>query len=141
MKARTNMKNLRFNFRRNREAELQPPLQSEVDLNAVLLHEQARTDRSGRGFAELVFECHDMNQALIQRLWTVIHRRVRRTDIIGWIPQQGIGIVLPETSGAGAWKLADDIHQLLHLPLRSLPCQVYDYPSERFEHESSLVAG
>ena len=134
------MKNSRFSFRRKREAELRSPIHSEVDLNAVLLYEQARSDRSGRGFAELVFECHNMNQAFIQRLWAVIHNRVRRTDIIGWIPERGIGIVLPETSGAGAWKLADDIHQLLHLPVRSLPCKVYDYPAERFEYESSSLA-
>lgn len=136
------MKNLRFNFSPNRAAELRSPLHSDVDLNAALLHEQARSDRSGRGFAELVFECQGMDQTIIQRLWTVIHRRVRRTDIIGWISNQGIGIVLPETSGAGAWKLADDIHQLMHRPLRSLPCKVYDYPAERIAHESlSIAAG
>jgi hypothetical protein len=135
------MNNLRFNFSRSREAEPQSPMHSEVDLNAVLLYEQARSDRTGRGFAELVFECQDLSQSTIQRLWTVIHHRVRRIDVIGWLPQRGIGIVLPETSGEGAWKLAGDIQQLMNLPLQALPCKVYDYLSRRFEHEPSLVAG
>jgi hypothetical protein len=65
---------------------------------------------------------------------------VRRTDVIGWIPARGIGVVLPETSGTGAWKLADDIHRLMHLTRRWLPCMVYDYPAERFEHESSSLS-
>lgn len=129
------MNNFRFNFNRSREAELRSPMHSEVDLNAVLMYEQTRSDRSGRDFAKLVFACDGMNQAGIRRLWTVIHHRVRCTDVVGWIPNLGIGIVLPETSGAGAWKLADDIHQLMNLPARSLSCKVYNYPSGSFEPE------
>ena len=134
------MKNLQFNFNRSREAELRLPRHSKVDLNAVIMYEQIRSDRSGRDFAKLVFECHGMKQAVIQRLWTVIHSRVRCTDVVGWIPNLGIGIVLPETSGEGAWKLADDIHQLMNLPARSLSCKVYNYPSMRFAPELSSLA-
>lgn len=135
------MKKLQFSFNRRGEAAPWPLAASEVDLNAALLYEQARSDRSGRNFAKLVFECHDMNQAAIQRLWTVIHHRVRCTDVVGWIPNLGIGIVLPETSGKGAWKIADDIHQLMNLPARSLSCKVYSYPSGSFEPELLSLAG
>ena len=58
----------------------------------------------------------------------VLEMRVRESDIAGWFGESVIGIILPETAAAGAWKLAEDLQSAFDLQRISAEFQVYAYP-------------
>ncbi len=105
------------------------------EFRTFLEYERARVDRYGSEFSLLVF---DLNQSrdkflLSGRLAWVLNRRMRLTDMIGWYAKNRLGVFLPGTPAAGAWKLAHDISQLIDLPLETLNCTVYSYPIEEYQ--------
>jgi lipopolysaccharide/colanic/teichoic acid biosynthesis glycosyltransferase len=61
----------------------------------------------------------------------ILGSRLRSTDEVGWFDDQQVGVVLPATPAAGAWKVADDV--CLKFPENTPPpiCSVYSFPSDK----------
>ena len=59
----------------------------------------------------------------------VLQRRVRESDTAGWLDERKAGVILPETSPAGAWKLAGDLDSALADRGLRAQCDVYVYPT------------
>lgn len=101
-----------------------------ADIRLSLQRERARSDRTGEVFALLVVECEGGGRpyTLLHNLWSMIYRRIRCTDDMGWLDSKSIAIVLPGTPPEGAWRLAEDIRKRMDSSLLSLNCKVYFYP-------------
>ena len=54
---------------------------------------------------------------------------VGESDIAGWFAPGVIGIILPDTAPAGAWRLAEDLHRRFDERKVRVQFQVYAYPS------------
>jgi lipopolysaccharide/colanic/teichoic acid biosynthesis glycosyltransferase len=76
-------------------------------------------------------EC--LNSETTSKVSRVIERRIRETDTAGWYSKRTIGLILPETPAAGAWKLADDLCKLLPKNVSRPVCTVYEYPADADE--------
>lgn len=100
------------------------------DFQQVLLQERRTADQTGEEFSLLVFEFGGAASGddPAQQLWQVIHRRVRRTDKLGWLSKQSLGLILPETPFAGGRKVAEDICRILDIAMPSLSCKILTYP-------------
>jgi lipopolysaccharide/colanic/teichoic acid biosynthesis glycosyltransferase len=100
-------------------------------LHGLLDHERARCDRNGRQFAVVVFDLAKVpgNGAAHQRLGGVLTDRLRRTDACGYLDDERLAALLPDTELEPAWTVANDIHRATLTTLPGLACAVYAYPS------------
>lgn len=100
-------------------------------MRVVLERERQRADRGGTGFAlltlNLTSHCQPNELAVVAE---VTCGRIRLTDDAGLLGRNQIGIALPETSAAGAWKLASDICDALPHSVRRPHCEVFVYPAD-----------
>jgi lipopolysaccharide/colanic/teichoic acid biosynthesis glycosyltransferase len=105
---------------------------SPEQLRAVLDRERARADRTGDRLSLLTFtpRTPESTAELPPCLARILNQRLRATDEVGWLDDQQVGVVLPNTPGPGAWRLADDV--CLQVPEEVPPpiCNVFCYPSE-----------
>lgn len=103
-----------------------------VEMAQLLERERDRTDRSGTPFAMIVFRAdnagtrRDVHASLLQ----VLAERLRISDEFGYLDRWRLAIVLPATSPAGAWTVADDVSLKLPADLPLPQCDVYAYPGE-----------
>ncbi|HLJ96389.1 MAG TPA: sugar transferase, partial [Gemmataceae bacterium] len=105
-----------------------------VELRRILERERARADRTGDNLSLLTLVPPHAEEA--SATWTflakVLKARLRTTDEAGWLDSNcRIGVVLPNTAGPGAWKLADDVCHEYVGGLAPPVCTVYSYPSSR----------
>ena len=128
-------------FEQNREF---PGICSVKQFQTILESERCRADRNQHEFSLLVFDIgrSDENQIQIRYLAHVLRNRIRLTDRAGWLDNRRIGAVLPYTSAAGAWRLADDVCQAMAAKAAPPECIVYTYPSrgnsQSGEHSKQL---
>jgi len=105
---------------------------SPEEFSRILERERERSDRSGVGFSLVVFETrnpeedNDLAPLLIASL---LSRRHRVIDEVGWFKDDAVAAALPGTSPEGAWKFAKDV--LTGTPLENFPsaCKVFTYPT------------
>ena len=124
--------NLVSSFRRFRRGDSPNGIPSPEEFSRILKRERERSDRSGVGFSLVVFETgnpqkdNDLAPLLIASL---LSRRHRAIDEVGWLKDGTVAAVLPGTSPEGAWKFAKDV--LTRTPRETLPsgCKVYTYPT------------
>lgn len=92
--------------------------------------ESARADRSGGEFAMVLFRLQNLDRQSNStvRVAKTILKRVRATDDVGWYDDQNIGVLLPDTSAAGAWRFADQVCALVEKKQTRPICSVYCYP-------------
>ncbi|HEX5447100.1 MAG TPA: hypothetical protein VFW87_25010, partial [Pirellulales bacterium] len=85
------------------------------DFRRALLHERARTDRSGNEFSLVAFAPgdHRSTHAMRRRLAKTLAGRLRAIDQIGWLDDGRLAALLPYTPAEGAWNVADDVCLLL----------------------------
>ncbi len=102
------------------------------DFYEVLERERARADRSNQCFSLVVFNVGlpGTNGDNARRVVSILASRVRVSDEIGWFDKRCIGVILPDTSAEGAWKLADEVCQEINGTTQTSFCSVYTYPSE-----------
>lgn len=100
------------------------------DLQFLLRRERARADRTGQHFSQVLFNCARINAQTFYDAVQTICRRVRCTDEVRWFEDFKIAIVLPDTPSEGAWKLCEDILNLLDVPSDQLSISAYSYPIE-----------
>jgi hypothetical protein len=103
------------------------------DFQQVLQQERRSADQTGHEFSLLVFEFNDnpSNDGLVQKLWQVIYRRVRRTDKVGWLSSQSLGVILPETPFADSRKVAEDVCRTLEASMPFVSYKILTYPPRR----------
>jgi lipopolysaccharide/colanic/teichoic acid biosynthesis glycosyltransferase len=111
-------------------------LQSAERLQALLERERMRCDRGNASFSLLTLtfsaRLSDSNLTAIAR---TLRDRLRITDDAGIWSARAIGVILPETPVAGAWKLADDLCELMPHELPRPKCEVFAYPSDEQPEE------
>lgn len=97
----------------------------------ILESERCRADRNQHVISLLVFDIgrSDENHIQMRCLANVLRNRIRLTDRAGWLDNRRIGVVLPYTSSAGAWQLADYICQEMAGKFAPPEYTVYTYPS------------
>ena len=112
-------------------------INSAEDFQVILKRERARADRSNKKFSLVVFEFGslDVDSSFAQFLIKFLSSRVRLSDVVGWFDDNRIGILLPDTSPEGAWKLAEEIKKKIALTISSPVCTVYMYPSPVWPEE------
>ena len=93
---------------------------------AILERETARAHRYNEAFSLLVLDGTSVE--CIRDLEEALCSRIRATDEAGWLDQQHIGVILPDTPIEGAQKLADDLSEQLSEATPS--CRAYTYPSQ-----------
>lgn len=90
-----------------------------------------RSDRGDSIFSLLTFSsAAQLSADELAKLDRVFSARIRTTDDAGILAADRVGILLPETPPAGAWRLAADLLERLPKELRELKPDVYTYPSQ-----------
>jgi len=107
-------------------------LHSMERMRAIIDRERMRSDRGNSMFAMLTFTlvepCTDEQ---FECLGQVLKQRLRVTDDAGVLGPNCVGAVLPETSVVGAWKVADNVCELLPASFPRPDCKVYVHPADR----------
>jgi lipopolysaccharide/colanic/teichoic acid biosynthesis glycosyltransferase len=110
-----------------------PDIPSSDALRRILERERARTERTGKEFAFVVFAPADgrpADGADLTWLAALLLRRIRATDVVGRFDGNSLGVVLPATAPAGAVKFAEDVCRGIPAGAPSPRFTVYAYPSE-----------
>jgi lipopolysaccharide/colanic/teichoic acid biosynthesis glycosyltransferase len=94
--------------------------------------ERQRADRADSAFSLLAFapERREVDKATYECLRDILGRRLRTTDLAGWIDDHRIAATLPGTPAAGAWKLAEDVCREFPAEIPAPVCTILAYPSE-----------
>ena len=99
-------------------------------MRRLLERERARVFRTGESLSVVTFTPRgpEFDPVTAPLLTAILRDRLRTTDEVGHLDSRQIGVVLPATPAAGAWKLADDV--CLEFPKDVPPpiCAVYSYP-------------
>jgi hypothetical protein len=120
-------------FKRVRVKRTVRTLLSPEQMNIALERESARVDRKSGGALVLVLfrvPSEKRNKLSGIRLAKTILKRIRVTDELGWFDNEHLGLLLPETSRTGAWRLAQQVCDVVarHGP-RPL-CTLYSYGAD-----------
>src|SRR6476620_10204335 len=104
----------------------------EKSLRFELARERMRVDRNQSPLAVLTIElpASRATPADFDFLARVLIRRLRITDTIGFLAERQVGVLLPDTSETGAWKVASDICSVYPVGHDRPDCEVYVYPED-----------
>jgi lipopolysaccharide/colanic/teichoic acid biosynthesis glycosyltransferase len=74
------------------------------EFQAILRHERARADRSDGHFALIAMRlsAHPEEKHELPRLVQALSQRIRVTDVLGWLDDQTLSVLLPGTDPEGA---------------------------------------
>lgn len=100
-----------FRARRSRIKRTVASLLTAEQTNLAIQRESLRVDRkAGSSLVLLLFRFNGAPGApsTLRLVKTILHR-IRITDDVGWFDDQHIGLLLPDTSPGGAWRLAQQI--------------------------------
>jgi lipopolysaccharide/colanic/teichoic acid biosynthesis glycosyltransferase len=97
-----------------------------------LARERVRVDRNGQQLAVLTIELPLDRSAARDFGFLGRHlvRRLRITDTIGFLSPRLVGVLLPDTSKSGAWKVASDICAVYPVGHDRPNCDVIVYPDD-----------
>jgi lipopolysaccharide/colanic/teichoic acid biosynthesis glycosyltransferase len=97
-----------------------------------MARERMRVDRNRSPLAVLTIElpADRSTAADFEFLGRVLVRRLRITDTIGFLADGLVGVLLPDTSEAGAWKVASDICSVYPVGHDRPNCEVFVYPDD-----------
>jgi hypothetical protein len=116
---------------RARQMQARRRIYSAEEFRTILGRERARANRNGHGFSLISFDVGSPDTTSARRLLHMLTYRVRSTDEVGWLDRRCVGVILPYTLPAGAWKLADDLYQLMSNEISPPVCTVYTHPFQR----------
>jgi lipopolysaccharide/colanic/teichoic acid biosynthesis glycosyltransferase len=107
-------------------------LNSVERMRGILDRERMRADRGNTMFTLVTFTCPEkVEPECLAALGRIALERVRTTDDVGLLGPHCLGVVLPETSAGGAWRVADDICSKLPTQWPRPQCDVYVHPAGR----------
>jgi hypothetical protein len=134
-----------FQAKRGRVKRTLRSMLTPEQMNVALRRESARVDRKdgsgkngtnriGNGAGTLVLVLFrpadgDLRSPLAARLAKTLLHRIRVTDDAGWFDDEHIGVILPETSPAGAWRLAQHVCERVASHGPRPHCVMYSYPA------------
>ena len=101
-------------------------------LRAILERKRKRTDRTGEEFSLLAFTTRGRKTraATGDRLAAILQQRLRPADEVGWLEDEVIGVVLPATGGAAAWRVAEEVCRGFPPDCPPPACTVYCHPAD-----------
>jgi lipopolysaccharide/colanic/teichoic acid biosynthesis glycosyltransferase len=107
-------------------------LLDEKSLRFELTRERMRVDRNQSPLAVLTVELppERATPADFDFLAGVLVRRLRLTDTFGFVAERKVGVLLPDTSEAGAWKVASDVCSVYPVGHDRPDCEVFVYPED-----------
>jgi lipopolysaccharide/colanic/teichoic acid biosynthesis glycosyltransferase len=111
--------------------------------DVVYQFEKERCHRTGNIFSLVAFTFHQ-NPRLslaIRRFITKIKNRVRTCDIMGWLDERNLGILLPDTERKGAEELAESIRAAMPPKKFRYDIKVYCYPEDSIPCKVRAVNG
>ena len=129
---KTLINNFLRSFQQSRNGISPNGFPSPEEFSRIIARERERSDRSGVGFSLVVFETgtpQNGNGLASLLISSLLSRRHRAIDEVGWLKDDAVAAALPGTSPEGAWKFAKDV--LTGTPLGNFPsaCKVYTYPT------------
>lgn len=104
----------------------------EQSFRLEMARERMRVDRNGSPLAILTIELPPARSrsADYEFLGRMLVSRLRITDSIGFLSGTRVGVLLPDTSKSGGWKVASDICAV-YPPGHDRPnCDVFSYPDD-----------
>ncbi|MEM9185979.1 MAG: sugar transferase [Planctomycetota bacterium] len=93
--------------------------------------ERMRVDRNGSVLAILLLRLPRASERANDYVVGALAERLRMTDTVGVLRDGRLGVLLPDTPLAGAWKVADDLRELLGGGGQGPDCEVLLYPEHR----------
>jgi len=107
-------------------------LRSVSEFRTEVTRERIRADRNHTRFAILAIELpvEFSTRRDYRFLSKALQRRLRVTDTAGFLADDRVAVLLPETSQAGAWKVASDICDSYRVGKERPSCEVYVYPDD-----------
>jgi hypothetical protein len=103
-------------------------------MDQAIVRESARVDRKSGGTLTLVLfrvpATSRCKHAAI-RLAKTILKRIRVTDDVGWFDEEHLGLLLPETTTTGAWRLATSICDTVAKRGERPLCTLYTYGDDQ----------
>jgi hypothetical protein len=107
-------------------------LMAEREFRLEAARERVRADRNRLPLSIMVIEL-PADRASARNfafLGKTLERRLRLTDIAGRLDDERVAVLLPDTSKAGAWKVAGDVCELYPVGRERPNCEVYVYSDE-----------
>jgi lipopolysaccharide/colanic/teichoic acid biosynthesis glycosyltransferase/GGDEF domain-containing protein len=105
------------------------------EFKRVLERERGRADRNHHGFALVIFDAPSDNREQKDALYAlgrVLKRRIRATDIVGWLGADRLAVLLPETYEEGGLRFVDHIRSEFARLSRPVPShKIRTYPTRR----------
>jgi len=103
--------------------------------------ERMRVDRNGSVVSLLLFAppATENSPRDIHRLERRMAGRLRLTDTAGWLRDSRLGVLLPDTPEAGAWKVAEDLCAAYGADRPACEVVVYPDPDDRGDDPPSGV--
>lgn len=114
-------------------------VRSHLEFRRMLSMECARADRSKVFFSFIVLDVSTVdNMRFMDDLLTYIDSRIRMSDIVGWLSDKEIGVILPETDFDSAMAIAQTITNHFNHTQQAPPSLVYRYPSSQWPFETDV---
>ena len=103
------------------------------EFKRTLERERGRADRNHHGFALVIYEVPDERREQKDTLYAlgrVLKRRIRATDIVGWLGVDRLAVLLPETYEEGVKRFVDHIgSEFARLNRPVPPHKIRTYPT------------
>ena len=114
-------------------------LLSDHDFRFAADCERMRVDRNGSVLSLLLIRLPRQKSAAVDvgLMSRVLEGRLRATDTPGLLDDGRIGVLLPDTSPEGAWKVATDVSEVYPPGPERPECEVLVYPPHRRPRQSS----
>lgn len=91
--------------------------------------ERMRVDRNGSVLSLLLVRLRDRSPDDLAFFARILEGRIRVTDTPGLLKDGRVAILLPDTSAAGAWKVAADVSEVYPPGPGRPECEVLEYPN------------
>ena len=107
---------------------------SPEQFQAVLKYERARADRIGTTFSVVSLELDTLpaQERALYDLVEALSRRVRTTDVLGFLDDRTLSILMPGTGSEGGVSFAADFRNQHYGKIGLLPFTVYCHPDHWF---------
>jgi len=118
---------------RMRQAKALQKVHSVERFRVILERERARADRNGHQFSVVAFDIDNpkANSTNANQFASVLLKRIRFTDDLGWFDNHRIAALLPETTSVGARSMAENVCQILSATTSPPKYTIHTYPSKK----------
>ncbi|MBN1837415.1 MAG: hypothetical protein JW820_16290, partial [Spirochaetales bacterium] len=110
-----------------------PAIHGVEEFREIIRYERARAGRSGSCYALVSLELGGLlsKRRDLRRLLRTLHQRIRATDVLGWLDDQTLSVLLPATGLQGGLKFAAAFQKHYGRQDTPLPFTVSCHPEQR----------